>query len=62
MVVALVVEQDIEPSEPVGQSESQRCARVTVGGVDAHSVIDLAAARRLMLSKVRERRTASDRP
>jgi len=56
MLVALAPLQKPIEEPPVEESESHRCARVTVGGVDAHSVIDLAAARRLILSKVRESR------
>jgi len=60
VIVALAsLENSIEPTEPTESTEpiETRCrTRVTVGGVDAHSVINDAAARRLILSKVRERR------
>jgi len=63
MVVALVaLPNSIEspPTEPVGPIEPRRAVRVTVGGVDAHSVLNHAAARRLILSKVRASAASSE--
>jgi len=59
MVVALVALQNPIEVPPIDQGESRRSSRVTIGGVDAHSVIDLPVARRLILSKVRDSATTA---